>query len=356
MTFHALVVDDNPAVLEDIKDRLEALDHTYDCAGCLQDAREYLADNRYSYVLLDLEIPVRYGRPSRISNGQELLREIRSIRYHKETPIIVITAHGHDSPDLVIEVLRCDGASDFVKKPFTDNRHSLERAIYDNLAACGRLLPGAVTCFGALKSDPPRSFEAGELLFYESRVELCGVKICGGPECGVKRRVLDKLRQKNSNGKFISYSGNELAAEVGCDQGQNGVANAVRNLRDHVYEAMLTEVNLRLDRCHDFIINDRCHGYRFSHKITIRDAKDPADTTGDMINGFPNDLLNVLTFNKRQQWILEQLQTGIGLRKSELIARFHCSESTAARDLRELRLHKIIEFFGTPKDGYWRLV
>ena len=355
MTFHALVVDDNSTVLEDVKDRLESLGHTCDCASCQQDTRERLTRSTYSYILLDLEIPVRYGRPSRISNGQELLREIRTMPGHKETPIIVITAHGHDSPDLAVEVLRCDGASDFVKKPFADNNHTLERAIHDNLAACGHLLPGTITRFGIIKNDPPRPFEAGELVFYDSRVEFCGVKICGGSECGLKRRILDVLRQKNTHNKFVSYSGKELAEQIGCNQGQNGVASTIRNLRRNVCKTMYTEVNLRLDHHHDFILNDRHHGYHFSPKITVCDAAEPVKENRDVIHGPAISSENDISFNERQRWALEQIQMGHELRKSDLMAHFHCSESTTTRDLHALRTHGIIEFFGPPRSGYWRL-
>lgn len=352
MTFHALVVDDNPTVLEDVKDRLEALDHTCDCVACMQDARECLAGNTYTYILLDLEIPVQYGRRSRITNGQELLREIRSMKGHEKTPIIVMTSHGHDSSDLAAKVLRCDGANDFVKKPFTDTGDTLEKAIHDNLAASGRSHPGAAKRSGVAQSESSRPLEEGEMVFFESRVELCGVKICGGPEYGVKRRILDVLRHKNGNGQFVSYSGDELAMEAGCDQGQNAIAGIIRHLRDHVCEVMHAEANLHLDRLQDFIVNDRLLGYRFSPKITIRDAEEPVGKTREIVNDPQNDPLNLMTFNDRQRWAVEQLQTGIELRKSDLIAHFSCSESTAARDLRALRLHKIIEFFGPSRSGY----
>ena len=158
MTYHALVVDDSPDVLEDVKDRLESIGHTCDCVTCLQHAREHLAKSSYTYVLLDLEIPVRYGRPSRIANGQNLLREVRTLKGYADIPIIVMTSHGHDSPDLAVEVLRCDGATDFVKKTFADSGHTLEKAIQDALTVSGRSRPGAAKRSGApmdeLERDP----------------------------------------------------------------------------------------------------------------------------------------------------------------------------------------------------------
>lgn len=185
MTYHALVVDDSPAVLEDVKDRLESIDHSCDCVSCLQCARDHLANNSYSYILLDLEIPVRYGRPSRIAKGQNLLREVRQTKAIGDMPIIVMTSHGHDSPDLAVEVMRGNGAIDYVKKPFPDRGHTLEKAICEALAASRRSHPGSAKRLGPLHEEPPLLFEEGEMVFFESRVELCGVKICGGPESGL---------------------------------------------------------------------------------------------------------------------------------------------------------------------------
>lgn len=39
MTFHALAIDDDPAILEDVKDRLECLGHTCDGVTCMTCSR-----------------------------------------------------------------------------------------------------------------------------------------------------------------------------------------------------------------------------------------------------------------------------------------------------------------------------
>lgn len=348
MTFHALVIDDSPDILDNVKDRLEALGHTCDCASSLQCARDHLAQSTYSYILLDLEIPVRYGRPSRIPNGQCLLREVRAMKGYEEIPVIVMTTHGHDSPDLAVEVLRCDGASDFVKKPFADSGHTLEKAIRDALDASGRSRPGAATRSGMPRQDPLQPFEEGEMVFSASQVELCGVKICGGPESGVIRRILDQLRHTNPHGRFVRYGGAKLAELVGCDRGQNGVAQAVRDFRDRVCEIMEEEANLKLDRLKDIILNEG--GYRLSPKITVRDeGTAPANRrTSDDIQ------IAAELENERQQWAFEQLQARGELRKADLVERFQCGDKTAERDLRELRRRGLIEFDGPAKTGFWR--
>ena len=131
MSPRALVIDDDPGILEEVRDRLASLGHSCDCAGSQEEAREYLAQPAYDYILLDLEIPVKYGRPARIQNGKNLLREIRAIEGLQEVQIIAMTAHGRDGPELATEVLRgrYEGADDFVNKPFPTQGRTLEKAI-----------------------------------------------------------------------------------------------------------------------------------------------------------------------------------------------------------------------------------
>ena len=60
--------------------------------------------------------------------------------------------------------------------------------------------------------------------------------------------------------------------------------------------------------------------------------------------------------NSRQRWIIEQLNSGIELRKADIIDHFDCSASTAQRDLRDLRKRGMIQFVGPAKTGYWKKV
>ncbi|MFW6062065.1 MAG: response regulator, partial [Planctomycetota bacterium] len=230
-TFHALVVEDSEDILEDVCDRLESLGHTCDCAFSQEQARECLQrPDGYSYVLLDLEIPVKYGRRSRIQNGRNLLQEIRGIPGLEPIPIIVMTSHGKDSPNLAIDVLRHNGADDYVTKPFGSNGRSMEQTILDALAQCGRSRPGARTRSAASPPDrPPQPFEAGELVFYDTHVELCGVKLCGDVHCGVIRRILDLLARKRPNGRRMFFSGEQIANQLELERGQKAVAEAVRD-------------------------------------------------------------------------------------------------------------------------------
>lgn len=354
MKYHALVVDDSPEILEDVKDRLESLGHTCDCVGSQEQARELISVRAYSYVLLDLAIPVKYGRPSRILNGQNLLAEIKATRGHESIPIIVMTSHGHDSSDLATDVMRGNGAIDYVKKPFPDTGRTLERAIQDALAASGRSRPGA-----AHRSEPHREeslqpFEEGEMVFFDDRIELCGLKVCGAVGSTLIRQILDALCVKNDRGQFVAYSGSKLAKRIGCSGGDVGVAGAIRDFRTKAFSLLRSELRIEVDREEDIILNDRRYGYRLSKKITVRDGNDPVcdpdDPNPDPVNGLGMDQLD-----HRQEWILSQLRDHHPLRRSEIEAKFRCSDSTAKRLLDGLKKMELIEFDGPAKTGHYKL-
>lgn len=253
MSLHALVVDDSPDILDDVKDRLESMGHTCDCASCQDKAREYLDSSAYSYVLLDLEIPVKYGRKSRLQNGQNLLSEIRKIKGYESIPVVIMTSHGKDSPHLAVEVMRCNGANDYVVKPFSEKGHTLEKAIKDALRAAGRSHAAAKKRLGKQHPlEPAHLFETGQMVFYPTHVELCGVKICGDDSTTI-RRILDALREKKPNGKYVVYSGDKLARLTDCDGGQNTIATCILGFRDQVYHALYSEASIECDRMKDII-------------------------------------------------------------------------------------------------------
>jgi len=366
MTFHALVVDDNPDVLDDVQDRLESLGHTCELAETQADARKLLGRGRFSYALLDLEIPLRYGGPCRIGNGKNLLREIRTTPGFEDIPIIVMTAHGHGSPRLAVEVMKHGGAVDFVMKPFSSADPPLERVIEDALRVTRRDLPGAKS-YSELARDPepPRPFEEGELVFSGTRVELCGVRICDGVGSGLMRAILDILREKDSREKFVALSGEELARRAGnAMTRQNDIADAVRRLRERIEKVMLDRANIRFDR-QDVITNDRRYGYRLTNKITVRDAddlrNDPKKSTNDVRNR-PNDPKqaedDLNNLSSRQKWILGELATKGARRKDQMFegytTQYGLSKTTLERDLKSLRGRNLIRFDGEKRTGRWR--
>ena len=341
MTFRALVVDDNPEILNNVKDRLESMGHTCDLANSQSEAKTLLAKNCYAYVLLDLAIPVKSGRPAHVTNGEDLLWTIRRKKGSEDTPIIIMVSQEERSLRFATKVIRNGGTNNMVLKPFSEHGRALGKAVRDALrhthAAKSRKKP-------AHAPKPPMPFERGELTFYPSRVELCGVKVCGGKGRSTVRRILDVLRGTDAIGRRRSFCGNELAELVGADDGQR-VAGAVRNFRNLVKRAMLKEANMTIDPDVDVLINDRLNGYRFSDKVVVVDGQKLSVPTRN--NGKIENIPN---------WILSEIKKSGRVRRQQITQRTGQSNSTIRRYLAKLREEGQIVFVGSPRNGYWRLV
>ena len=122
----------------------------------------------------------------------------------------------------------------------------------------------------------PQQFTGGVLVFFSDRVDLCGVDICSGPRSTTKRRILDCLRKKRSNGNFISYSSKELAKVAELKGGQNAAAGFIRDLRDDIVESLRSLANLECGRSE--VIRSRGPGYRFADCLSVQDGDDSETT------------------------------------------------------------------------------
>ena len=268
MVHEALVIDDDPGVLEVVADILDSLGHKYDQAASQEEARKLLTSKKYSYYLLDLEIPVRSGRGvSRIQNGENLLVEILQRQGDERAPVIVMTGHGLDRPELAVKVMK-SGATDFVRKPFPSTGNTLDKAIREALAQRNG-------SNGAKEPVPPPSphslssvrFKGGELVFYRGRVELCGVTVV---EKRTRMRVvLDLLREKRASGTYMAYSGAKLAAKLGAMEGENAIAEVIKDFRNTIGER-LDAKGIACGR-KDVILSGGS-GYRLAEWITVRDG------------------------------------------------------------------------------------
>ncbi len=301
-------------------------------------------------MLLDLQIPAKPNRGGASREfGCNLLRNIQRINCRHRAPVIVMTAYSSDCLDLTTE-LHANGASEFIAKPFSNKGRTLASVIRKVL---GDQAPRRSPPTG---DSPPRSvtaFERGELIFSPTRVELCGVKVCGAEHSTVVRKILDVL----SSGR--AYSGEELANIIGTEGGAPVVAGAIRTFRMRVRRTLLTEAGVEIDPAIDLIVNDRQHGYRFSDKLTLvertgilptdRESPDVSEVaTWDEADEVPGDSLS--------QWILDELGRAKRLRRSQIVSRTGRSNSTVRRALAELRDEGRIVFEGSARSGYWRLV
>ena len=142
----ALIVDDEPDILELIEITLGRMDVETESASNLAQAREWLAQRDFDLCLTDMRLPD--------GDGIDLVRQITD--EYPQTPVAVFTAHGN--MDTAIKALKA-GAFDFVAKP-VDLKDL--RALVDQ----------------ALRMEPPREQPgAGELLGESPAMEQLRARI-----------------------------------------------------------------------------------------------------------------------------------------------------------------------------------
>lgn len=341
----ALVIDDDAAIIREVEDILDSLDHVCDAVGDQDAARKLLAADKYAYVLLDLEIPVKPGKLCRIQNGINLLNQIRETPGMETVPIIVMTGRGNDSPDLAVAVLK-KGAVDYVKKPF--DRDKLDRAIQEALAKRATAGSGASTKAKPQKLTP---FKDGrrEMVIGEDSVKICGIEVWRATYQPDMRKILIRLSQKEGGG-YVRVSGPKLMKELNrCES--NPVGRPIKTFCDNASQRLAQYRNLDCGR-YDIIARGG-GGYHFTEWMDVKIAGQsepqkaapaPAAKRADTASG--------LVLNDRQKWILEQIDNGRHISQKDVIAHFRREKnaSTIKRDLKQLRDSGHIK---THEDGYY---
>ena len=341
----ALVIDDSAAIIREVEDILESLDHTCDSAGDQDSARKLLAADKYAYVLLDLEIPVKPGKLSRIQNGVNLLVQIRTTPGMENVPVIVMTGHGHDSPDIAVDVLK-KGAVDYVKKPF--DKDKLDRAIQEALARDGAAVSGPRAKTKPQKLTP---FKDGrrEMVIGEDSVKICGIELWRATYQPDMRKILIRLSQREGGG-YVRVSGSKLMKELNrCES--NPVGRPIKTFCDNASERLADGRGLECGR-YDIIAKGG-GGYHFTDWMDVRIAGQPVPQTTDAApSAKPAKADGGSVLNDRQKWILEQIDKGVHISQKDAIAHFRREKnaSTIKRDLKELRDGGQIE---THPDGYY---
>lgn len=354
MKYKALLVDDDPKICEAVGEILVSLGHDYQCAHSQEAARPLLAQGEYSYILLDLEIPVRNGAGfARLVNGENLLAEIRNSPKTRHMPVIVMTGYGSDGPSLAVRLMK-KGAVDFVNKPFDGD--VLDRAILDAIVKHERHpTPGV----GAPANQPIKAFCGGELAIFENHIELCGVTILENNGRGHAWEILTTLAQQDDKGRFKPFGCRRLAEQLGRGVGENAVIQCIRGLRKRISELLDKEMHLVCGT--NGVIMSRDQGYRLSPHITLRRSLAIASVTtahapsAAEVHTSTSEDLEVAELNERQRWIIAELGRGSEVRRNDVEARFKCSSKTAKRDLVELREAGRIEWVASPRPGHYRL-
>ena len=332
----ALIIEDDPAIRESLADRLESLGHDCHAAGNQNEAGERIERCTYGYILLDLELPVRFGRPPSIQIGKNILQSIRVSSRNNDTPVIVVTAHGHDRPDLAVELMKA-GAVDFVRKPF-DN---LEQAIREALQRRMNSNPTTGTPDSGAAIEM-RLLENGKLVFKQDVIELDEIEVCTR-DSGTIWRILELLKRRKDNGQPKAFGGKEIADTLGLIRGQNAVCDAISNFRKRVVQLLADE---GIEAENDTVVITGRAGYQINPALTVEDLSDSVTQEVTEDDGdSPSD---------RQQWIMDELKSGRKLRRCDLEERFDVSTATAKRDLGDLA--GSIEFIGTGIAGYYSLI
>ena len=90
----ALIIDDCENFRRQAARRITALGHECMEAGHMEEARRLLAENTFSYIILDMQIPEDFGGCADVGNGHLMLQEIRRNYGGKDVlPVIVVTGH-----------------------------------------------------------------------------------------------------------------------------------------------------------------------------------------------------------------------------------------------------------------------
>jgi DNA-binding response OmpR family regulator len=386
MTLRALIIDDDPRIADAVSDIVASLGHTSDSVGCQDDARQRLATTNYDYFILDLEIPVRAERSvPRLQNGLNLLSELAAARLG---PVIVVTGYGNNGPDQGVECVKL-GAADYLAKPFNMEGKTLDGAILEALRKSGRLPAAAIV---RQPTIPPRAFAGGEIQLLKKRLVVCGVEV---PNTPLMHHILAVLSEKNAAGKYAAFSGDELAEHDGvrCYRGQNGVSDAIHQLRKRISTRVLEEANVVVGDLH--IIRSKGLGYRISESVTVisgarhpvlvlagghTTAPDDPDRNWNVpdeeqnvpdhvpVNGrnvpdrvpddpvnVPDGAVDVPDLSDRQRWIMSLIRKGTEVRIGMVVEHFHCSEKTAKRDLADLKELGLVRFVGSPRTGHYVL-
>jgi two-component system alkaline phosphatase synthesis response regulator PhoP len=104
----ALVVEDDPDIVELLVHYLKAEGFSVDAAADGRKGLERLRADTYHLVILDLQLPGM--------DGLALCTEIRRDRRTKDVPVVMLTARGDEADRIVgLEM----GADDYVVKPFS---------------------------------------------------------------------------------------------------------------------------------------------------------------------------------------------------------------------------------------------
>ena len=313
----------------------------------------------FGYVLLDLEFPTKPNRGLATAlkeNGSAFLEDVQRSKGLGQLPVIVMSGHVvyclNRSNDF-----RERGATEFIAKPFPTEGRTLKSLIRRVLKRQAKRATSAAAHVSR--------FEGGELVYFEDRVELLGVKIISDRGAGLTIGLLRELRARFKGGRFVPISAEELAHSLGVLD-VNTITGCIRALRRNIINRLRKYLNIEVGP-NDVICRDE-QGYYLLPGITVRDGdesetsdKVPAHVPADVPtnsavaeSGVPVDV-PASELNERQQWALHQLDIGVRLQRVMLEHKFGVGDKTAKRDLATLSRRGLVKFVRQGRDGCYEL-
>lgn len=222
---HILIVEDEPRLREQLRDRLRDKGYVVEVAADGEEGLYYGKEYPLDLAVIDIGLP-------KIS-GIELIRRLRSL--DKNFPILILTARGNWEDK--VEGLET-GADDYLVKPFHLSElvarvHSVARRTHMN--------GGEVLGFGPIRVEP----EEHTCFVYDRQVDLT-------------RKELDLLLYFMANrNRVVTKEGiaDYLWGEYGGDYGSyDFVYTHLKNMRRKLMDA----------GCPDYVRNIYGVGYKFS--------------------------------------------------------------------------------------------
>lgn len=353
-THHALVVEDDDRIIDQIEDTLFSLGHKYERAASQAEAQQKLETNGFDYVLLDLHIPARPGRGGASAEfGLHLLRSMRQLKGPTALPVIILTGQGAACVDLMSELNRL-GPNDYISKPWPEKGRTLAAVVKGVLSS---VADGHAVRPSDTPAKPKAKFTGGTIAYRPSCIEILGRVITEESQRGNFWNVLRCLRQKNGDGRFKAFSGRALVEHFkGNAATQNTVASCVADLRQRFVE-VLAEAGVEAGE--EDVILSGGSGYRFKEWIKVEAHDDAALQEAKASVPVESPAAAIpsasIPLSDRQFWVLEQLRGDDKLQRIDVEKQFTVTTKTAKRDLADLLRRGLIVFIRTPKPGYYAL-
>lgn len=187
MSYRALVIEDDAALSDVLRMKLERDGHGVTIATSQQDAYHLLDDQSFDFALLDLRLPTHVGDMDPHSQvGFDILGHIRARFTTSQLPIVVMTAF-EETSQTAVRALRA-GANDYITKPFDDSQISLDDKLAD-----------IVRCIEVARQAGTPAAKQFVISFSLNEVRLNGVLIDG--------KAADLLRLLGSKTLMLSCTG-----------------------------------------------------------------------------------------------------------------------------------------------------